>query len=45
MPEEWFLVWAPDKDDAIAMVDGNVAEPDVRSMREIVPLSYLITVG
>lgn len=35
LPEEWFLVWAPDKLEALAMVDSNVAEPDPRSMREL----------
>jgi hypothetical protein len=35
LPEEWFLVWAPDKTEALVMVDGTVAEPDPRSMREL----------
>jgi len=34
-PEEWFLVWAPNKDEAMVMVDDNVAEPDSRSMKEL----------
>lgn len=35
MPDEWFLAWARNKDDAALIIDGEVGEPDLRSLREV----------
>ncbi len=35
MPDEWFLVWASNKDDAALIVDDEVGEPDMRSLLEV----------
>ncbi len=39
---DWFLVWARSKAEAIEYIDGSFWEPDVRSMRQLEDLGYVL---
>ncbi len=40
-PEDWFIVWAKDKREAVQYLDGAVAEPDLDSLMELRDYGYV----